>query len=601
MHEELLLQLGIIIVLGVSAQWISWQLRLPSILLLIVLGFLSGPVFNLVNPDEIFGKLLFPLVSFFVAIILFEGGLNLNIKDLKKIGGAVNGLITTGAAVTFGLSSMAACYVLGMDWKLSVLFGAILVVTGPTVIMPLLSHLRPSKKVSQILKWEGIVIDPIGVILAVLVFEVLFAGGLKAEPGEIIAAVGKTAAAGAALGAAGGFIYTLFSRKYWVPDFLLNPFSLMILAVVFIVSNMIQDEAGLLAATVMGIYLASQDKVSTRQVFAFLEEMRILLISLLFIILAARLPVDFYKYANLEMLIFIGILIFFVRPAAVFAATVFSKITLKERLFISSVAPRGIVAAAMASVFALRLEEIGYPDYEKIAYFVFVVIAATIVIYGLGSGYMGKLLKQTKERPQGLLLIGAHKWARDMAAALSSEGIEVILVDTNYSNITSAKIEGLNAYYINVMQSETLDRLPIEGAGKMLALTSNDQVNILSVIRFRRIFGSQEVYRIISTDESRKPEKIVRRKLRGRLLFDDRATFDYIHDLCDSGAKIKKTKITEDFDYDEYLKVHGHKAMPLFIIDKKKELIVITRRSDRAPKEGEILISLVGEGKEIEL
>jgi NhaP-type Na+/H+ or K+/H+ antiporter len=292
MVEHILLSLASIIVLGIGAEWLAWRLRLPSILLLLIFGIVVGPVTGFLNPDALFGDLLLPVVSIAVAIILFEGGLNLRISELRQVGGVVRNLITIGVLVTWLIGAGAAHFLLGLNFALALLLGAILVVSGPTVIMPLLRHLRPSGQVGSILKWEGIVIDPIGAILAVLVFEAILAGGFREAAAVTVIGLLKTILIGGGIGMLGAMIMVLLLRRFWIPDFLHGAVSLTLVIAVFAGSNLLQTDSGLLAATVMGIYLANQRTVSVRHIVRFKENLRVLLISGLFILLAARLQVS---------------------------------------------------------------------------------------------------------------------------------------------------------------------------------------------------------------------------------------------------------------------------------------------------------------------
>ena len=278
MPEHILIGLGAIIVLGVIAQWLAWRLQLPAILLLLVFGFLAGPGTGLLRPDELFGDLLFPVVSLSVAIILFEGSLSLKFHELRDGGAVVARLTTIGIAVTWLLASTAAHVAVGLSLPIALLLGAILVVTGPTVIIPLLRQVRPVGRVGSVVKWEGIVNDPIGAILAVLVFEAVVASG-AGMPSILIAGVLKALLLGSLLGLLGAALLVAILRYYAVPDSLQNSVATMLVVVVFLVSNAVQSESGLLAVTVMGIALANQRLAAIRHIYEFKENLRVILIA----------------------------------------------------------------------------------------------------------------------------------------------------------------------------------------------------------------------------------------------------------------------------------------------------------------------------------
>lgn len=403
--EHPLIGLAGIVVIGIAAQWLSWRLRLPAIFLLLLAGFVAGGVTGWIDPDELLGAALFPIVSLSVAIILFEGGLSLDIAELAKIGRVVRNLASIGVVATWVLSAIAARFLLGFDWPLSALLGAILVVTGPTVIIPLLRHIRPTAKLGSAIRWEAIVNDPTGAILAVLVFNAIVVGEGQEGISAAVLGVVKALGAGGALGLAGAGLIVLLLKRYWVPDFLQSPVTLAVVMVVFSLSDLVLSESGLLAVTVMGSALASQNVVTVRHIVEFKENLRVLLISALFVILAARLPISDPAYSDPGSLWFLAVLILVVRPASVALSTIGTFLTWRERVFLGFMAPRGIVAAAVASIFSLELMELGYPGAEKLAPVMFLVIVGTVALYGLGAGRVARWLGVATPNPQGMLLL----------------------------------------------------------------------------------------------------------------------------------------------------------------------------------------------------
>jgi len=432
MTERLLTTLAGILVLGIGAQWLAWRLRIPSILLLLGSGFVVGPGLGWIDPDRVFGSLLLPVVSLSVGLILFEGGLSLRFRELRKTWGSLVGLLTVGVLVTWGLSAVTAAQILGMPSSLALLSGAILVVTGPTVIGPLLRHIRPTGRVGPVAKWEGIVIDPIGATLAVLVYEGLDAIR-RAEYGSatlnVLEGLGITLLAGGLVGAfcAGVLVFCL--RRFWIPDYLQNPVALMLVVIALTAANALHHEAGLLAVTVMGVILANQRVVPMDRISEFKESLTILLISALFILLSARVRVEDLTALGWRGLVFALVMLLMVRPLAVWAATIGSQLTRAERLFLAWFAPRGIVAASVASVFALRLGDSG----AVLVPATFLVIVATVAVYGLTAGPLARRLGLTPGDPQGLLIAGANGFARALASVLQREGFRVVLVDTRSS------------------------------------------------------------------------------------------------------------------------------------------------------------------------
>lgn len=581
-----------IIILGVVAQWIAWRIKLPSILLLLVFGFVAGPVTGFIRPDMIFGESLFPIVSLSVALILFEGGLSLKFRELRATGSVVQRLISVGALVTWFLTSALAVYILRMDVAASVLLGAITMVTGPTVVIPLLRLVRPKDRVASMLKWEGILIDPIGAVLAVLVFEAIVAGRFHDVPSMVAAGILNMLFTGTLIGGAGALAIIFFLRYYLIPDFLQSPVTLMSVVAVFTASNLIQAESGLLAVTVMGIALANQNFVAIKHIIEFKENLRVLLLALLFIILSARLQLSDFQALGLKSLLFLAGIILIVRPAAVLVSTLGSGITWRERIFMSFVAPRGIVAASVASVFALQLSEAGFPGANAIASVTFLVIIGTVIVYGLGASVLARLLNLAQPSPQGMFIVGAYPWTIALASSVRESGFKVVMIDTNWGNINAARMAGLQAYYGSALSETILQELDLEGIGRILALTPNYGINSLAVLRFNDVFDRSELYQLYP---GRKGEKeLVSKHLHGRFLFGPAMTFEELSERFANGAAIKKTNITEQFDYAAFNERY-RTAAPLFFITEKGELQILTA-ADKQPEPvpGQSIISLVG-------
>jgi NhaP-type Na+/H+ or K+/H+ antiporter len=592
--EHQVTELAALVVLGIGATWLSWRLRVPSILLLLVAGFIAGPISGFLNPDVLLGDLLFPLVSLSVAVILFEGGLSLNIAELRDIGRVVRNLATAGVLVTWIGASALATLLLGFDLGLATLLGAILVVTGPTVIVPLLRFVRPSARVGSTIKWEGIVNDPIGAILAVLVFEVIVAGGANHLTGAGLGVL-KAVGAGTALGLLGAVLVVFPLRHYWIPDSLQSPAALAVAIAVFTASNLVQTESGLLAVTVMGSTLASQKLVPVNHIVEFKENLRVLLISLLFIVLAARVQPEALKGTSFQGVIFLTGLIVIVRPLAVLASTWTSNLTWRERAFLSAVAPRGIVAAAVASIFTLELTRIGYPDAERLISITFLVVVGTVAVYGLTAAPVARRLGVASPNPQGLLIVGADAWVRSLAQLISDCGFTVVLVDSNWTHVAAARRSGIRASYGNILAEQTMHELELDGIGRLLAMTSNDEVNSLAALHFGEVFGRSRVFQLpVAVDTAGNREQAMPRHLRGRSMFGTGATHREISERFSSGAVFKRTTLTEEFGYDEYRVKHGETAVLMFLMKTSRTIDVVAAADKPSPKPGHTLISLVG-------
>ncbi|MEE8142445.1 MAG: sodium:proton antiporter, partial [Planctomycetota bacterium] len=447
--------LAAIVVFGIGAQWLSWRLHLPAILLLLFAGFLCGPVLQLVVPQKLLrGDLLHAFVSLSVALILFEGGLSLKLSELREVGRVVRNLISLGVLVTWLVATGAAHWILGLPLWLAILFGALLTVTGPTVVLPLLRHIRPSGATGSILKWEGIIVDPVGAMLAVLVFETIktpMVGALGQATAETVIGSLRTVFFGTAVGVAGAGVLVFLLKHYWIPDFLHNPVTLMIVFMVFAGANLLQAESGLFGVTFMGIFMANQKSVNVRHIVEFKENLRVLLISALFILLGASLKMDDLHHFNWASLGFLAVLILVARPLSVLLSAAGSGLTWRERLFLALMAPRGIVAAAVASLFALELTKEGFEEASLLVPLTFVVIIGTVAFYGLAAGPIARRLGLSQPQPQGILFAGAHSWARELAQGLHEQGFRVVLVDNNWENISAARMAGLPTYYCSIL------------------------------------------------------------------------------------------------------------------------------------------------------
>lgn len=592
MTESVIFGIVLIIFFGISAQWVAWRFKIPAILLLLLTGIVAGPVTDLIQPDQLFGTLLFPIISLSVAVILFEGGLSLRFSELKNITDVVRNLVTIGVIITWVLSSVGAYFFLNFSIQLSILLGAILIVTGPTVIIPLLRQVRPSGEVGSILKWEGIVNDPIGAGIAVLVFEMILADGTRSGLGIAVLGGLKTLFFGAVIGIAGALIIYYMLKKHLIPDFLHNPVTLMMVVSVFEASNLFQQESGLFAVTVMGVALANQRDVHVKHIIEFKENLRVILISILFIILASRLTLHDITHISWGSIGFLIFLILIVRPVTVFLSSIGSKLNWRERLFLVGMAPRGIVAAAVSSLFAFQLVANGYSSAELMIPYTFVVIIGTVSIYGLAASPLAKLLGVAKPVPRGFLILGAHNWNQKIALELQKQGVKVLLADINWKHISDARLNGLHTYYGNVLDEYALDEIDLDGIGHLLAMTSNDEVNSLAVLRFMDIFGRSNVFQLPPIAEHPTKEREITAHLSGRILFDKKLNFLSLTELFENEAIIKTTNITKDFTYDDYKSQENGHLYPLFLVTQSGDLKVFALDNPPEPSAGQKIISL---------
>ncbi|MDX1619023.1 MAG: cation:proton antiporter, partial [Balneolaceae bacterium] len=422
----------------------------------------------------------------------------------------------------------------------------------------------------------------------VLVFEVIFASGFSEATSIAVSSIFKTILFGTILGLAGaGLIYFLLKR-YPLPDFLQNPVTLMVVLAIFGLSDFFQHESGLWATTVMGIALANQKSARIHHIVEFKENLRVLLLSALFILLAARVELsDLISNLNWRIGLFLLILIFIARPISVYLSTIGSKLSNREKLFLSWMAPRGVVAASISSLFAIQLVNNGYTEAEQIVPIIFIVIIATVTIYGLTASPVAQWLEVAKPSPRGLLIIGAHPWARKLASMLDEQGFKVVVADANWSNINKVRKLGIDGYHGNILAEYALDEIDLDGVGKLLALTPNDEVNSLAVLRFSDIFGSSEVFQLASGTQIKREEREIPDSLSGRILFDEKLNYETITQLFSEGAFLDIHEVGSSLSQREFNEEYGMKLMPLFLIKATDEVIPYSTDNKPLPEKGD--------------
>ncbi len=610
MDDQFYFYLALVPLLGILAQLVAWWIRVPSILLLLGFGVLLG---LWMNPDEILTKMggdanmgpkvLFPLVSLAVAVILFEGGLSLRFRELKSAGSAVVRLCTFGAAISWILTSLLAWWLLQMDYRMAILLGAVLVVTGPTVVAPLLRHIRPNRKIGSIVKWEGIIIDPIGAILAVLVFEQLFHLHGHSEAGfgwlAPFVSILKTAAVGGGLAIAASAALIVMVKKYWIPDYLHGVAFLSVAIAVFALSNGLMHESGLVTVTLMGIILTNQKYISIEHVIEFKENLGVFLISCLFIVLGSRLDLTALADVGWRGAIFVALMILIVRPASVMGSLAGSKMSKEEKWFLSFLAPRGIVAAAVISVFALEIlalaehDEALRLDAAKLVPATFMVIVGTVAVYGLGAAAFARKLGLADGNPQGILFAGADDWIRDIAKTLQEHGYAVAVVDTNYNNVSSARMLGVPAYCASILSEHIHEEVNLAGIGRMLALTQNDAVNAMAAREYAHMFGSKNVFRLSPADHSKGDRSKVGHKATGRALFSDDWSEERLQKRYAEGYRPKFTKLSAEFTYEDFKTQYGNDVLVLMVFDSNGIIQINTADFDLEPNNDQSVLAII--------
>lgn len=583
------LLLALLLLAGFLCQWVAWRVKLPAILFLLLTGLLLGPATGAIDPDRALGPLLFPLVSLGVAVILFEGSLTLRFAEISGLGPAVLRLVTVGALVSVTGLAAAAHWLAGLDWPMALLFGAIGCVTGPTVIVPMLRSVRPNARIANVLRWEGIVIDPIGALLAVLMFEALALG----HGNEGIGVFAWTVGTGAAIGALAAVLLAQLLRRHWVPEYLQNYAALALVLLAFATSNAGAEESGLLAVTVMGMVIGNLRGLHIEEILDFKEHLSTLLISMLFIVLAARIQWPSPELWLAGLLVLAAALLV-VRPLSVLASTLGTPLGWRERGLIAWVAPRGIVAAAVSALFALRLEERGVAGAEALVPLTFLLIIGTVVVYGATARPLARILKVADPDPRGVLIVGSTPVARAIAEALRKQEFEVLVVDEDWWGIRQARMAGLRTWYGNPV-SEHADRsLDLIGLGKLLALSTRRELNTLACVRYRPEFGKEHVYYLRNlTPEQGKGKADYALPLQAPRLFGEDVTHALLEERLAAGWTIRSTKLTESFDWHQLRAQYGEPPLLLFVRTERGTLRAAAVGRTLDPKPGATVIALV--------
>jgi NhaP-type Na+/H+ or K+/H+ antiporter len=590
--NDLTIPLVIVGLLSIACQYFAHRVKLPAILFLLIAGIVVGPVTGFMNADSLFGDLLFPVVSLSVAIILFEGALTLKFSDISGHGAMVRNLCSTGVLVTWIVMTPLAVVSLDISWGLAALFAAIVTVTGPTVIIPMLRTVRPSSKISNILRWEGIVIDPIGALLAVLVFEFLltqqdaFTHTLSAFGWTILSGIGVGSAVGAFLGHA--------LKRNWFPHYLQNTAVLTIILGAFTASNTIAHESGLLTVTVAGMMMANMKGVNVDDILEFKETLSVLLISGLFILLATRIDFDAIFAVGFGATFLLIGLIFIARPLSVFASAVGTDLTLKEKLLLSWIAPRGIVAAAVSALFSLKLEEQGYEGASILVPIVFLVIIATVVLQSITSTRVAEALGLRNPEPNGFVLFGASDFSRALAEELGNNNISAVIADPNWDAIKKARMENIRTYFGNPISDHAQRHLDLTGIGGLLVLSPYRQLNPMVMTHFEHELGKEAtILGLPSNDSANMVTHQISEDFAKKLkLFGEDVTYGVLAGAMKKGAVIKTTNISDEFSFEEYLEKYDNNLIPLIsIVDSKVR--VFNSNQPFKPKSGSKVMSLI--------
>ncbi|SEN18835.1 sodium/proton antiporter, CPA1 family [Sphingomonas gellani] len=575
--------------IGIGAQWIAWRTGLPAIALMLAAGFVAGPLTGLMRPEEDFGHLLEPAVSLAVAVILFEGGLSLNLRELRHAEGAVHRLVLIGVPVGWVLGTLACYYVAGLVLPVAILFAGILVVTGPTVVLPLLRQSSIAARPRAILKWEAIVNDPIGALCAVVTYEVLRQAGTGATVWQSAASLLVAALVAGLIGFGMARLLGWALPRGHVPEYLKAPVLLVTVIGTFVGSNAIQQETGLLAVTVMGIALANMRLASLRDFIAFKENMTIILVSGVFVLLSASLDFAVLRQFEWRFGLFLVALLFVVRPATVFLSLAFSRIPWRERLFIGWIAPRGIVAVAISGLFALRLDNLGYGDGGTLVALSFAVVVATIIAHGFSIAPVARWLGLTAPGGKGLLVVGATRWSLALARALRSLDVHVTVADTSWQRLAPARAAHIPSYHGEILAEATEEGLDLQQFAALAAASDNEAYNALVCSEFAPELGRDNVYQLgdaAGDDPRRLPDA-----LRGRAMFRSGLGVEEVAAREEADWRFAALTVDDQASYAAAAEALPQDGGPLLLLRRNGGLRFFSHASNPTPAPGETVLA----------
>lgn len=595
--------LALVAALAVVCQALAWAVRIPSILVLLIVGFGLG---QMVTPDAVLGRdVLFGGVSLAVGVILFEGSLSLRFKDISDLGRTTVRLCTVTVAVAWILITLTG-WLLGFPLELALLVGAILVVTGPTVIGPILRQLRPTRRIAALLRWEGIVVDPIGAILAVLVFQVVLAGTSADPVGAVLTSLGATIVTAVLLALVLGVLLEQAIKRHLVPDFLHGAVFLAAAVGALALSNAIASESGLLTVTIMGIFLANRPNLHLEHVTEFKEHLQVLLVGILFIVLAGRVAPESVVETAPVAAVFVLVLVLVVRPVSIFLGLLGTGATKEERRLLAFMAPRGIVAAAVTSIFAIELahaaERVSDPEHaarlrhlgeeaSQMVPLVFLVIVATVAIYGLGVGRLAERLGLATTSPQGVIFAGGDEWIVRVAKALGEEGVDVVMVTVYRAALHRARMAGVRVEMANLLSDYVVRDMDLAGLKTFVAATDQDERNTIAAREFSHVLGRAHVFQLAtaSLEHVGADRTETASHLTARTPFAPVLEYKELTERA-KDMDVRRTSLTAKYTYEHFRKMYDGKAIALFTV-RGHEVGVVTEKSSL---DGELtLISLV--------
>jgi NhaP-type Na+/H+ or K+/H+ antiporter len=581
--------LALVGVIGVGAQWLAWRIQMPAIVLMLAAGLIIGPLTGIFIPSRDIGDLVGPMISIAVAVILFEGGLTLNFHALQDAAKGVRRLVIVGAPLGWLTSTLAVHYGAGLGWEASAVFGGIMIVTGPTVIAPLLRQARLSRRPAALLQWEAIVNDPVGALAAVLAFGVVTV--LSENEGGTAAAIHFFFGIFFAtlVGWVAGRGIALAFRKALVPEFMKVPVLFVVLLAAFTISDRALHESGLLAVTVMGLVIANAALPSYEELRRFKEHATILLVSGVFILLAAGLDLQELLSLDLRAVLFVVLVVLVARPLSVMISLVGTTVPMRERILVALTGPRGVVLMAVAGLFGERLVALGVPDGAAIGPLAFALVAATVVLNGFGLTPLASLLGLRAAEVPGVLLVGGTRLTTGLGTALKKADVPVLVTDWNLGHLRYARAAALPVFFGDILSEAAENKVEFIGFSNILAATDNDAYNTLVATDLAPEFGRDKVWQLprVKSESMRHALPVT---LGGRR-FGDGRTYDDYESLMAQGWTIRTTKLTEEYGYKAW-KDERAESILLCVISATGDFRFVGNDSKQTPAAGARLLAL---------
>ena len=579
--------------LGIFSQWFAWRIQWPSIVIMSIVGLLIGPVLGIVNPGEALGDLYSPLISLAVAIILFEGSSSLDIREIKDVSKSVFRIITGGAFIAWILGSLSAHYIAGLSLEVSFIIGGLFVVTGPTVIIPLLRNAKLQPRTAAVLKWEGIIVDPAGPLLALFAYEVIKVMTHAHLGPDYLLNFFVSALLAGVLGFLIGFIISIAANKGMFPEYLKSPIFLAFVLICFTIAEMIMHETGMLAVTVMGLTIGRAKKhvSSIGNIHHFVEGISVLLTSTVFILLTASLAREtIAQIFTWPIIAFVLVMLFVVRPLSIWLPTIGTELTRAEKTLIGWIAPRGIVALTVAGYFATILEEDGYRDAATLTALTFALVFVTVCAHGFTLGPLAKKLGLSNQDSQGVVIVGASSFAIALSKKLKEMGVDVLIVDSSKGRLRPAEKYGIETHEGEILSEHAQFEADLSPYNTILAMTIDSSYNVLVTQSFAPEFGYHNTFSLPASRESSVSQENLSSAAKAHLLFDEKAIFTELNRKINTNYTIETITINPENNVTEVSLFED--ATPLFVKKKNDKIVFITRRTKFAFDEGDQLVVL---------